>query len=82
MALTKDRNLSKENGIMKGEVIVTTFLCLEQAIVDTLHESKQYWNNRIVYTSKPCLLHWGAWKIKKWDLKPTLSNNENNTVLE
>ena len=46
MALTKDRNLSKENGIMK---FLTTFLCLEQAIVDTLHESKQYWNNRIVY---------------------------------
>lgn len=42
MALTKDRNLSKENGIMKGEVFVTTFLCLEQAIVDTLNESKQY----------------------------------------
>ena len=39
MALTKDRNLSKENGIMK---FLTTFLCLEQAIVDTLHESKQY----------------------------------------
>lgn len=42
MALTKDRNLSKENRIMKEEVIVTTFLCLEQAIVDTMHESKQY----------------------------------------
>ena len=42
MALTKDHKLSNENGIMKGEVFVTIFLCLEQARVDTLHESKQY----------------------------------------